>query len=54
MTYGTQKETTARSMVAVRVTTKPGVAGRRQLIGSDVGSKGKIQRVNQNNGNGFI
>lgn len=34
--YGTQNETIARSMVAARVTTKPGVAGRRQLIGSYV------------------
>jgi len=30
--YGTQKETTARSAVATKVTMKPGVAGRRQPI----------------------
>jgi hypothetical protein len=30
--YGTQKETTARRAVATRVTMKPGVAGRTQII----------------------
>ena len=37
---GTENETIARSMVAARVTTKPGVAGRRQPIGVDSSWKG--------------